>query len=136
MCEGDFSMVCHTLRSFPWLRIVLTLSVFLALVGGIPLLPATDSEDGFPSLIRASHNLPLLALVGNSSVRIEKQAHTSRPLVKKPERDTRLALPGRSLGFRTWTASPNASAGLPRGHLHLARCQLSSADNSADPLSF
>jgi len=127
-------MLCHTLRSFPWVCQVPILFVFLALVGGIPIFPATDSEDGLPSLTRVSHNHPLPALVENSNIRIEKQAHTSRPLLKKPERDTRLALPGRSLGFRTWTASPNASAGLPRRHLHLARCQLSSTDNSADPL--
>jgi hypothetical protein len=89
-------MFCWTLRTSLVGRWGLAGLVCLALVGGAaisPSIPLGESETTSISL--RAPDLPLAALATTSPVRFEKQAHSIRLGVYKPDRSGRVASAGR-----------------------------------------
>lgn len=127
-------MLCRRLRIRPWQSIAPTLVACLALIGGLAVVPATWPEEETPSLTPASDNLPLTALAESAGVRVEKQAQSHRPFIKKPDRSARLFSPGRGLSLRPWNPTLQAFQALPRRGLYAARSRPSSPDDSSHPL--
>lgn len=127
-------MVCRKLRARSWRGITPTLVACLALIGGIPIIPATWPEEGTASLTPTNHDLPLTALAESSGVRIEKQAHSHRLVIKKPDRSARLSTAERAPGPRPFTSSTQAFRRLPRRQLYAARSRPSAPDDPGDPL--
>jgi hypothetical protein len=131
---GPPPMLCRRLRIRSWWGIVPTLVACLALVGANALTPATWPEEEAPSLAPTTHNFPLAALAETSGVRIEKQAQSHRPLIRKPDRTARLSTAERDPGLRHRSPIPQAFRTLPRRSLYAARSRPNSPDDPSDPL--
>lgn len=134
MGEVLSSMLCRTLRTWSCQGIFPTLFVCLALVGGLTALPPAWPEDETSSLTPAAHNVPLTAVTESAGVRIEKQAHSHRLILKRPDRSTRLSSAERSPSLRACNPTAQAFHSLPRRQLYAARSRPISPDDPSDPL--
>lgn len=127
-------MVCRTLRNRSWRRIILSLTVCVALVWPITALPLPWLEDETTSLTSTAPDLPLAALATNPNVRMEKRGQFHRLSIKKPERGARLSTsPGISRA-RPMARTSQAFRSLPRRPLHTVRLGPSSPDDPSQPL--
>jgi hypothetical protein len=127
-------MLCRQLRIWPWRGIVPALVACLALIGANALTPATWPEEETASFTPTTHHLPLTGLAESSGVRVEKQAQSHRPFIKKPDRSARLFSPGRGLSLRPWNPTQRVFRALPRRSLYAARSRPGSPDDPSDPL--
>jgi len=127
-------MLCRQLRIWPWRGIVPALVACLALIGEIAVVPATWPEEETTSFTPTTHYLPLTGLAESSGVRIEKQAQSHRPLIRKPNRTARLSTAERDLGLCHCSPIPQAFRALSRRNLYAARSRPSSPDDLSDPL--
>lgn len=127
-------MLCRRLRARSWRGITPALVVCLALIGGIPVIPATWPEEDTPSLTPTNHDLPLTALAEGSGVRIEKQAQAHRLVIRKPDRSARLSTAERAPSARPLAPTTLAFHSLPRRQLYAARRGPSIPDDPSDPL--
>jgi hypothetical protein len=127
-------MLCRRLRIRPWRGMTPGLIACLALIGGIAVIPATWPEEETPSLTPTNRDLPLTALAESTGVRIEKQAQSHRPVVKRPERSGRLSSAEQAPRPRPFTPTAQAFHSLPRRQLYAARSRPISPDDPSDPL--
>ena len=127
-------MLCRRLRIRPWRGIAPAVVACLALIGGLAVIPTTWPEEETPSLTPTSHNLPLTALAESAGVRVEKQAQSHRPFIKKPDRSTRLFSRERGLSLRPWNPTLRVFRALPRRSLYAARSRPGPPDDPSRPL--
>lgn len=127
-------MVCRKLRIQPWPGIAPTLVACLALIGGTAAIPTTWSDEEIPSLTATNQDIPLTALENRTGVRVEKQAQSHRPFIKKPDRSLRFSSAERRPNLRHCSPILQAIRALPRRNLYTTRSRPSSPDDPSDPL--
>ncbi len=130
-------MLCRSLRSLPCWRLPLVVPLCLALVAATGVVPRVASEQQTPSLTIRAPELPLTALAETSGVRIEKQAHSQRPSLRKPDRIARLVIPvAREHGPRLSVHIQHFFRNHPRRQLHAIRTAPRSSDDPSRLLLF
>lgn len=138
--EGDrlgvaVSMLCRNLRRLPYWRLPLIVPVCLALLGGIVVLPSPVGADQIPCLTIRAPEFPLAALAETSGIRIEKQAQSQRPFIRKPDRVSRVIIPVvRNRSARLNVRIQHVCRNLPRRQLHAIRLTPRSSDDLSSPL--
>jgi hypothetical protein len=138
--EGDrlgvaVTMVCRNLRSFLNWRLPLIVPVCLAMLGRIAIPPPAVSADQVPSLTIRAPEFPLAALAETAGIRIEKQAQSQRPSIRKLDRASRLIIAVvRHRGPRLNVRIQHVFRNLPRRQLHAMRLTPSSSDDPSSPL--
>ncbi len=130
-------MLCRNLRELPYGRLPLVVLVCLALAAGVGIPTLAISVDQTPSLTIRAPEFPLAALAETSGVRIEKQAQSPRPCIRKPDRMARLVVPvARDHGARIGVRIQHVFRSLPRRQLHAVRITPRSSDDPSSLLRF
>src|SRR5574341_1205600 len=118
--HGAVVMVCATLRTRSPHSLLLILFVCLTLVSGIAALPSAWLQDEATSLRPMAHDLPLNALITDPAIRMEKQAQSYRPSMRKLERGARLSAGTGVPPPRLRTPVRQVFQNLPRRQFHPA----------------
>ncbi len=130
-------MLCRNLRELPYGRLPLIVLVCLALAAGVGIPPLVPSADQTPSLTIRAPEFPLAALAETAGVRIEKEAQSPRPSIRKPNRMARLLIPvARDHGARIGVHIQHVFRNLPRRQLHAVRITPRSSDDPSGLLRF
>jgi len=128
-------MICWVRWNFSWARGLLVLIVCLGMVGTVAARPPVWAEDGSSAFTGPSPTSPLLALAEGSSSRLQKQAHTQRLSLHKPQRGARISSTeyARIVQPRPQIRHQRSSV-LPRRLLTVRHLVPRGPDESGDPL--